>query len=499
MSSIGESLAAALAHHQAGRLQAAEALYRTILAAEPGHTEALHFLGVIAYQTGKLADAAELLARAIGANPGVAAYHHHLGLVNSAAGRLDEAVASFNTALRLAPDLAEAHSGLGNVLKDLGRLEEAISRYRRALEAKPDFADAYSNLGNVLELLGRHAESASAYEAALRFRPDHAEAHWNHSLLLLLLGDFERGWAEYEWRWQTKGFARRNYPQPRWRGERAPGRTILLHAEQGLGDTIQFARYASIVKAYVGKVVFECQRPLLRLLSGCTGIDVLIAEGDEPPAFDLYAPLLSVPGILETNLARIPSATGYVVPDPDRVAHWRRRLAGLEGYRVGIGWQGNAKYAKDRYRSIPLAQFAPLAQVPGVRLVSLQKGAGEEQLEAFRSRLPILDFSAELDEASGPFVDTAAILESLDLVITSDSALAHLAGAVGVPVWVALPSAPDWRWLLGRDDSPWYPGMRLFRQKTLGDWAGVFQDIAQALRGRHRPDNEFSSSSVLPL
>jgi Flp pilus assembly protein TadD len=488
MPSVAESLAAALAHHQAGRLQAAEELYRTILATQPGHTEALHFLGVIAYQKGKLADAAELLARAIGTNPGVPACHHHLGLVYAAAGRLEDAAASFGTALQLAPDLAEAHSGLGNVFKDLGRLDEAISRYRRALQAKPDFPDAYSNLGNVLELLGRHAESASAYEAALRLQPDHAEAHWNHSLLLLLLGEFERGWAEYEWRWQTKGFTRRDYRRPRWRGERAPGRTILLHAEQGLGDTIQFVRYASTVKAYVGKVVFECQRPLVRLLSGCPGIDVLIAEGDEPPSFDLYAPLLSVPGILGTNLAGIPSGIGYVIPEAGRVAHWRRRLAGLDGYRVGIGWQGNPKYAKDRYRSIPLAHFAPLAQVPGVRVVSLQKGGGEEQLEALRSRLPILDFSAELDEASGPFVDTVAILKSLDLVVTSDSALAHLAGAVGVPVWVALPSAPDWRWLLGRDDSPWYPTMRLFRQKTLGDWAGVFEDIVQALRNRHRPE-----------
>jgi Flp pilus assembly protein TadD len=486
MTSIADALAAALRDHQAGRLQGAERAYLEVLAAEPRQPDALHYLGVIAYQTGRLDAAADYLARAAREIPDTAALHHHLGLVHAAQGRAEEAIASFGQALRLAPELAEAHNGLGNALKDLGRPEEALGNYRRALELKPDFADAHSNLGNTLELLGRYAEAAGAYRRALELDPNHAAAHWNQALLMLLRGDLERGWDEYEWRWKTRGFIPRTYPQPLWDGSTLAGKTVLVHCEQGLGDTIQFIRYAPLLRARGATVVFECQRRLLALLAGCTGVDVLVGEGDSLPAFDVFAPLLSLPRILATRLASIPAAAGYLAPRPELAAQWRARLAHLGGYPIGIAWQGRTAYAKDRYRSVPLSHFAPLAELPGVRLISLQTGAGRDQIRRLARPFPLTDFGEALDGASGPFMDTAAILSGLRLVITSDTAIAHLAGAMGVPVWVALSFAPDWRWHLDRNDSPWYATMRLFRQKRLGDWSSVFEEIRAALQERMR-------------
>jgi Flp pilus assembly protein TadD len=480
-SSVAEALEVALRHHRAHELQPAEAIYRRILSENPTHGDALHFLGVAAYQNGGLENASGLLARAIAANPGVAAYHYHFGLVLAALGKPEEAIASYGQALKLAPDLAEVHNGFGNALKDLGRLEEAAERYRLAVRLKPGLAQGYSNLGNVLELLGERLEAAHCYQRALALDSNDADAHWNSALLKLLTGDFEQGWDEYEWRRKTKWAVKHRYRGPEWSGEPLAGKTILLYAEQGLGDTIQFIRYAGLVKARGATVVVQCQRPLLGILAGSPGVDRLVAEDEPPPPFDWHAALLSLPRIFRTTLANVPCMTRYLVPSPALAVQWRQRLAGLGGFKIGIGWQGNARYSKDRYRSVPLRHFGALARVPGVRLIALQKGLGAKQLCEMPPEFPIVDFSRELDEASGPFMDTAAIVESLDLVITSDTALAHLAGALGACVWVALSFAPDWRWLLERGDSPWYPTMRLFRQRSLGDWGTVFEEIRAAL------------------
>jgi hypothetical protein len=255
----------------------------------------------------------------------------------------------------------------------------------------------------------------------------------------------------------------------------------LLHAEGGLGDTIQFIRFASVVKQYGGTVVVECQKPLLRLLEGCSGIDQLVGRGDDIPAFDTRAPLMSLPAILKTSLDTIPTRIPYLLLKPAILQHWQERLTELEGFKIGINWQGKPSFRDDRFRSMPLRCFAPLAQIPGIRLISLQKGLGTEQLAEVRDLFPVTDLAAELDQQSGPFVDTAAVMKNLDLVITSDTATAHLAGALGVPVWVALSFAAEWRWLLDRSDSPWYPTMRLFRQRELGNWQSVFEEIKTAL------------------
>ncbi len=285
------------------------------------------------------------------------------------------------------------------------------------------------------------------------------------------------GWPEYEWRWRRQDASPPALTQPLWDGSSLQGKSILLYPEQGLGDTLQFIRYAPLVKQTGATVIVQCQPPLLRLLATCAGIDRLLPEGADLPPFDVQAPLLSLPRILRTTLASIPANIPYLSADPDLRARWRQSLSGVADFKVGIAWQGNPGHKRDRQRSVPLAAFAPLAEAPGVRLVSLQKGPGHEQLTELAERLRVLDLTDELED----FADTAALLSNLDLVITVDTAVAHLAGAMGIPVWVALPIVPDWRWLLERQDSPWYPTMRLFRQTAWGDWAGVFERLTGAL------------------
>jgi hypothetical protein len=302
----------------------------------------------------------------------------------------------------------------------------------------------------------------------------------------LLLGDFERAWPDYEWRLQLREQPARRAQQTLWDGSSLEGRTVLIECEQGLGDTIQFIRYAAVVGAQAGRVVVEAPARMLALLRRVPGIDQLVARGDPTPEFDVHVPLLSLPGILGTRLDTVPADVPYLSADPQLSEPWRRELAGLDGYRVGIAWQGDPKFPDDRFRSVPLACFAPVAEIDGVRLVSLQKGFGTEQIASFAARWPIVDLGPRLDEEGSSFTDTAAVMTTLDLIVTSDSALAHLAGALGAAVWMATPAVPEWRWLLEREDSPWYPTMRLFRQKRRGDWEPVFSRVAEQLQRRMR-------------
>jgi hypothetical protein len=315
-------------------------------------------------------------------------------------------------------------------------------------------------------------------QRALRIKPDFIDAHWSLALNLLLLGDFERGWPEYEW------LSPQTLLQPVWDGGSLKGRSILIYGEGGLGDQIQFVRYAPVVKRYGGTVIVSCRKPLLPLLASCPGIDELVATGSALPAFDVQAPLMSLPWILKTSLSTVPADIPYLFADPRLQDKWQRRLRRYPGFQIGIAWQGNPEFLKDCPRSIPFVHFAPLAGLAGVRLLSLQKGAGIEQLEAAAMQFPVTVLGSGLDKRGGAFMDTAAVMKNLDLVITSDTAIAHVAGALGVPVWVALSHGAEWRWLLEREDSPWYPSMRLFRQTRPGDWEGVFARMAQELSKR---------------
>jgi Flp pilus assembly protein TadD len=471
---------------QLGRLEEAESAYRPALQLRPNLVEAHSSLGAVLTDRGQLMAAQESLHTALRLRPGFAQAHHYLGYLYQRMGQADEAEASYREALRLGPAAPQFFNNLGSLLLERGRLEEATACFQEALRLDPSFAGALSNVGVALQADGQFAEAEASFEQALRVDPAFAEARHNRSMLWLLQGKFEQGWPEYEWRWRTRASPLSSRPEPLWDGKHLRGKSILLYTEQGRGDTLHFIRYAAMVKQQGATVVVACPRELLGVLAGCPGVERLLPEDGPLPACDVRSPLLSLPGRCGTTLSTIPAQVPYLVADRGRVSHWRNYLAAVPGFKVGICWQGSPRHRDDRRRSVPLEQFAPLTTVPGVRLLSLQRGFGQEQWTKLAGYWPVVEVTGLAPDPAEAWVDSAALLGALDLVITVDTAVAHLAGALAVPVWVALPFAPDWRWLLGREDSPWYPTMRLFRQTRQGDWSGVFKRIAEALRNGAR-------------
>jgi tetratricopeptide (TPR) repeat protein len=478
---------------QQGKQDEAAANYVRCLELRPNYAEALANLGYIRGEQNKYEEAEALCRRALELNPQYAEVHHNLGNILKDQSKFEEAVPVFQQALRLKPDYLKAHLNLGIALVLQNKPEEAEACMRRALEIEPDNFEVINSLGATLSAQGRLREAIACYQQALRLYPDFAEAHWNLALASLLLGDFELGWSEFEWRWKcprTKPWFA--FEQPQWDGSSLAGKIIVLQEEQGLGDILHFVRYAALAKKQDATVILHCPRKMTRILASCRGVDRVVGRGEPLPLHHYYAPLLSLPRLFKTNLETIPGEVPYLFADPGLVAYWRQELAAIRGFRIGIVWQGNPSHPWDRPRSIPLAAFEPLARVPGVRLISLQKGPGTEQIAALADRIPMVSFGSQVDEASGAFMDSAAIMKNLDLVVTADTSAAHLAGALGVPVWVAIFTTPDWRWLMDREDSPWYPTMRLFRQTRLGDWAELFERMAKALEqlvaSRPRPN-----------
>ena len=469
-----------------GKIEEAEESFRLALRINPQFADAHNNLGLALKEQQKLGEALTSLQHALRLKADSAEVHNNLGMVFKDLERLEDAETSFRRLIRLLPTRAEFHDNLGLVLREQGRIDEAEASFRAALRHNPGYASAHSNLGMMHAEQERFDEAEASFQQAIHLNPNLAEAHYNLGQHRLRLGDFEGGWDEYEWRLKVKEKvpSRRSYPQPTWDGSPLNGRTILLHAEQGLGDTFQFLRYTRLVRERGGTILLECPEKLFPLLGPCAGIDQLFASGSPLPQFDVHTSLMSLPRIFGTRLETIPATVPYIMADPALIKHWQRELEPLAGRKVGIVWQGNPRHAGDRLRSIPLEQFGPLTRVQGIHLISVQKGLGIEQLPAFAARYPIIDLGSRPDEASGVFVDTAAVMMNLDLVVTCDTAAGHLAGALGVPVWMALPVLPDPRWLLGREDSPWYPTMRLFRQSRRGDWDGVFERIAGALASK---------------
>lgn len=510
---VAEALVAAVEHHQSGRLSEAEALYRQIIAIEPQHADALHLLGVLAHQTGHHHSAARLIEGAIALNGEAARYHVSLGDVLRAMQQRAEAMQSyrraidrdptsaaahcglggleyinndyagaaksFRAAVSHAPDWADAHTKLGDALFQTGGLEEAVDCYRRALELDPRHASSHCNLGLALYDLGLLDEAIAHCARAIELRPDFADAHNHLGLALLLKGDLAAGLPHHEWRWRVGGLriGERRFDQPAWRGEALNGRRILLHAEQGAGDTLQFLRYAPLVAERGGRVVIEVQPELKRLARSLRGVEDVIARGESIPAFERHCPLMSLPLAFATTMASIPGEVPYLAAPAPLRADWRARLAANPGPRIGLVWAGRPEHRRDRDRSIALAALAPLAAT-GATFFSLQKGPAAAQAENPPAGMVLHD----LRHALGDFADTAAAMSALDLVITVDTSTAHLAGATGNPVWVLLTQTPDWRWFLGREDSPWYPTARLFRQATRGAWAPVVARVHDALR-----------------
>ena len=441
-------VARALQAHQRGTLDAAERDYRAALAAAPQHPYALHYLGVIHYQRSEIAAALPLLEGAVAQVPEEPEFHNNLGLALAAADRIGEAIAA----------------------------------HRRALSQKADHAGAWNNLGLALQAGNDLPAAIEAFRAALRCAPGFAEAHWNLGLALLAHGEFDEGWREYEWRLAITALGKdgRTYPQPRWNGASLAGKTILLTREQGLGDTLQFARFARMLVQRGARVLMDVPQPLARLIARVPGVASACGPDDRLPMFDLHLPLLSVAGALGITAATIPGDGPYLVPDPDDVAAVEPLLLPYRGtLKVGLAWAGRRDHANDRRRSCPLAAMSPLFDLPGVTWFSLQKDDGEDQIAAVATadRIVLLDARNDFDRK-------AALVCALDLVISVDTSIAHLAGALAWPVWILLPFAPDWRWQLARSDSPWYPTARLFRQPGPGEWRPVVADVAQALRAR---------------
>lgn len=481
MASVAEALALGLELHQRGELARAAEVYRRILAKQPQHVVATHRLGLVTLQAGRAAEAIGLLERSVAADPAVVEHLANLAVAYRIVGRPADALNVFDRALALHADNPGAYYNRALALVDLGRPQEAVESYRRSLALNPHNAAALSNLGDLLRHLGPLDEALELLDRALAIDPNYVKARYNRSLVLLSLGRLREGFAEYEWRLRAAEFQPRSFEQPRWDGSPLDGRTLLVYCEQGYGDAFQFARYLPLVAGQTGRVVFELPAPMQPLFVEAGFENVVTADGPRAP-FDVQAALLSLPYLLGTTLETIPARVPYLQVDACRVDAWRARLARYSGYKLGIVWHGRPTHPADRYRSIPLAALAPLAEVPGVRLFSLQKGAGTEQIPALQAELNIVDLGSQIASAAGDFRDTAAILANLDLVVSCDTACVHLAGGLGVPVWVALPYSAEWRWLAGRDDSPWYPTARLFRQTSFGDWTGVARTMADELR-----------------
>lgn len=464
-----------------GKKDEAVGSFRRAIELEPDDAEAHYLLGCALKDAEQFEGAQSSLSRAVELRPDYVEALNASGICLIHQARQEQAIGCFERAAALQPEAATTYSNWGIALAGLGRYAEAIARYQRALEICPEYAEVYNNLGSSQAGLHRYDEAVASYERSIALKPNYAEPHRNRSLIHLLRGEFDKGWPEFEWRWRCKDFDERVFAQPAWDGEPLDGKTILLHAEQGLGDTFQFIRYAALVKRRGATVVVRAPKQLLPLLRFCPYLDRLVTDSDDFQEFDVHLPLLSLPRIFETTLETVPNEVPYVFADPALITRWRVELDALDGLRVGISWQGNRRYQGDPQRSIPLRYYAPLSRIRRVRLINLQKGPGAEQLLEVADTFLVSEPVGSVDSESGPFMDTAAIVKNLDLVITSDTALAHLAGALGVKVWVALPYACDWRWLLDRDDSPWYPTMRLFRQSTPGDWEDVFRRLRAAL------------------
>jgi tetratricopeptide (TPR) repeat protein len=406
---------------------------------------------------------------------------NNLGLALVRRHRSDEAIVLLKHALRLRPESRTALNYLGLAYVDVGEYDRAIACYEQILEMEPRASEALNNLAAAFKESGNLNRALAQYDLAMRLLPGHISIRWNRSLCLLQMGDYERGCSEYECRRQKPDHEMLSFSKPYWDGSPLQGRTLLLHAEQGRGDAIQFIRYARRIPRDGGRVVFFSPRDLALLFGECPGIDQQVVDGTPLPHDDVHASLLSLPHLL--GLKRPETEPPYLQADATRRIGWKRRLTEFPGTKVGIVWQGNPKQGNDHHRSIPLPLFASLAEVPRVTLVSLQRAPGIEQIEPFRKRFPLIAFDEERDAAVA-FAELAALVAELPLVVTVDTAVAHLAGALGVETWVALSKHSDWRWQLGRVDTDWYASMRLFRQQKLDDWLPVVEEVARHVRGR---------------
>jgi hypothetical protein len=427
----------------------------------------------------KLAEALENYNQAIAINPTYAAALSNRGNVLRAMKLLPEALASYGLAIALTPDNATVLNNRGVVWMEFNRPADALNDYDRALSIAPDYTEALYNKGNALLALGQLESASACFNRSVATAPDNADAHLNRALFLLATGDFEHGWPEYEWRWKQSSFkALHHFSQPLWTGkEKLAGKTILLYAEQGLGDTIQFARYISMVTALGANIILEVQAPLKSLLSTVENVGVVVAQGEDIPPFDYHCMLMSLPFAFDSSRQSMPAPTSYLKAPSDKSTYWADRLGELPAPRIGICWSGNPDHKNDHNRSIPLQWLADRLP-PEFTYISLQKELREHDREALKSNTKLLSFTEQLED----FSDLAGLIDNLDMVISVDTSVAHLAGALGKPLCILLPYSPDWRWMQTGESSPWYPTAKLFRQPALSDWESAIKRLNQYLR-----------------
>lgn len=509
-----QALQAAIVHHQAGRLPAAIAIYREIVAAERNNPDATHLLALALHQSDDDAQAIPLFNRALMLSPTTPAYAANFAelwrkqenwpnavecyrkvlrleagnqqirqLLGEALNRLEkfaEAESEFRVVARSKPGNVNAWVGLAEALRRGGKLDESVEAARRGVAVVPNHADALHALGWGLIRQGRPGEGLAFIDQAIRIRPSAAKLRWHRAWGRLLMGDYERGWADYEARWEDPELqqrSRRPFLQPQWHGENVDGKTILIHAEQGLGDTIQFVRYAPLLAERGAKVIAETKPELAALLRRSMPAIEVIEAGQPLPPFNFHVPMLSLPLAFGTTLQTIPHNVPYLSADDGAISAWRQKLAHLLGLKVGLAWAGRPTHRNDRNRSVRLDRLAPLAQIPGVSFVSLQLGEASQQIKSFPAEMNLFDASPGMTD----FDFTAGLVSALDLVIAVDTAIVHLCGALGRPVWALIQYDPDFRWMLGREDTPWYPTVRLFRQPKFGDWDAVARRVAEDL------------------
>jgi tetratricopeptide (TPR) repeat protein len=458
--------------HQQGDLPAAAAAYRRSIDLDPTFADAHNNLGTLLWAQNDASAALACFRRAVQLNGDFPEAYNNLGNALRTRGDPDAAIEAFQHALALRPDFQPTHANLGTALADLGLLRQAEASFRTALTLRPDDPATLSHLGTTLEAQGQRDAAIACYRSAIAIKPDDAAAHTNLGLALLAQGDFAAGWPECEWRWGTPGMAdqRRLFAQPLWSGQAAAGRTLLIHAEQGLGDTLQFCRFAALAAARGMRVILQVQAPLVRLLTGLPNVDLVLADGDALPDFELHCPMMSLPLAMGTMLDTIPPPVPLRA-DPVLEAAWRDRLP-TGKRRIGVVWAGAPTQAADRRRSMPPACLAPLCAVPKLAVCSLQHGAPP-------TGLALTDFMPQMRD----FADTAALIANLDLVVSVDTAVAHLAASMGKTVWLLDRFDPCWRWLEDRRDSPWYPTLRIYRQPKPGDWDAVIAEVFRDLVG----------------
>lgn len=507
---VEQVFALARQYQRSGHLAAAADLCRQLVEQRPKHAEGLHLMGIICHQEGDLIAAMDYVRRAIKAKGTVPLYHSNLGEMCRQAGRLDEAVAAGKRALELQPNLpptlnnlgiayfdreefttaeryyrralaldpkfAEAHNNLANVLRQQHKFEEAIPEYTRAMELKPGYADAAANLASVLHISGQFQEAMSSARWALSLNPNQPHAHTDLGILHLLHADFDQGWSEYEWRLLMPESRHVAPPGPAWDGSNPAGRRILVYGEQGFGDALQFCRYLPMLRNLGATVLLRLSAPVAGVIGdSMPGIEVSADPG--LPAYDCHCALLSLPHRFQTRLNTIPNPVGYLRARPETAAKWADRLGAGPALRVGVVWTGNPKHINNRYRSVSAESLLPLLAIEGIKVFSLQVGARHHELTRC-SGGAVADISAELTD----YAETAGVIANLDLVISICTSVAHLAGGMGKPLWMLLNAVPDWRWMLEREDNPWYPTARLFRQRKAGDWTDVIERVAAELR-----------------